>query len=221
MTDTPWVWEHRHGPVEVLHDITPPTLPSPTAWLADVDEVALVLGSAQLLDDVDLGAAASRGVRVVSRRSGGGAVLLVPGEHVWIDVWLPSGSRWWIDDVVRATDWLADVWVTALEQCGLERLTVHRDAMVRSEWSSKVCFAGLGPGEVLADGRKLVGVSQRRTRDWARFQCVTHRRWDAAGTFTLLGATGAADAARSWQDRVAVIGDVDIVSAFARALDGI
>ena len=56
--------------------------------------------------------------------------------------------------------------------------------MVRTEWSSLVCFAGRGPGEVFVDARKAVGISQRRTRDGARFQCAIHRRWDPA---TLVG----------------------------------
>jgi hypothetical protein len=34
--------------------------------------------------------------------------------------------------------------------------------------------------------RKLVGISQRRTRDGARFQCVVHRRWDPMPLLELL-----------------------------------
>ncbi len=40
-----------------------------------------------------------------------------------------------------------------------------------------MCFAGVGPGEVLLGRRKLVGISQRRTRGGARFQCMVHVRW--------------------------------------------
>ena len=49
-----------------------------------------------------------------------------------------------------------------------------------------VCFAGLGPGEVTVDGRKVVGISQRRTRAWARFQCAALGRWDPAALAELL-----------------------------------
>jgi hypothetical protein len=51
--------------------------------------------------------------------------------------------------------------------------------MVRSEWSSRVCFAGTGAGEVLAGGRKVIGISQRRSRNGARFQCALYRHWRA------------------------------------------
>jgi lipoate---protein ligase len=42
--------------------------------------------------------------------------------------------------------------------------------MIATPWSELVCFAGIGPGEVMLDGRKLVGLSQRRTRDGVRIQ---------------------------------------------------
>ena len=53
-------------------------------------------------------------------------------------------------------------------------LTVHDGPMAGGRWAELVCFAGLGPGEVLVAGRKLVGISQRRTRHGSRFQCMVH-----------------------------------------------
>jgi hypothetical protein len=51
-----------------------------------------------------------------------------------------------------------------------------------------VCFAGVAPGEVLDPSRaKLVGISQRRSRAGARFQCVVHHRFDAERIVRLLG----------------------------------
>ncbi|MGH9041248.1 MAG: hypothetical protein ACRDZ3_13570, partial [Acidimicrobiia bacterium] len=50
-----------------------------------------------------------------------------------------------------------------------------------------VCFAGLGPGEVTdAAGRKVVGLSQRRTRGHTRFQCCVLLRWDPAAMVALV-----------------------------------
>ncbi len=49
--------------------------------------------------------------------------------------------------------------------------------MIRTRWSSDVCFAGTGPGEVLVGDAKLVGISQRRTRLAVRFQTMVHLRW--------------------------------------------
>ena len=60
---------------------------------------ALVLGSTQPGTSVDSARAARAGIEVVRRRSGGGAVLVGPGDPVWIDVWLPRGDPLWHDDV--------------------------------------------------------------------------------------------------------------------------
>jgi hypothetical protein len=60
--------------------------------------------------------------------------------------------------------------------------------MVPTPWSELVCFAGTAPGEVLLDGVKLVGLSQRRTRRGARFQCAINRRFDGELLVELLAA---------------------------------
>ena len=35
----------------------------------------------------------------------------------------------------------------------------------------------MGTGEVMTGDSKLVGISQRRTREYARFQSMCHLRW--------------------------------------------
>lgn len=114
------------------------------------------------------------GLDVVRRRSGGGAVYVEPSGTLWVDVVLPRGDPLWADDVGLAAHWLGEVWAAAIG----DRAEVHRGPMVRSEWSDLVCFAGLGPGEVTVDAKKVVGISQRRTRAAARFQCVAYEHWD-------------------------------------------
>jgi lipoate-protein ligase A len=181
-----WHVERRHGSAEALHHLEPPA--RRTVWELVVDAPALVLGSAQDAATVDVEAAHRRGVAVTRRRSGGGAVLLVPGEHVWIDLVVPAGDPLWVDDVEAATWWLGAAWVEALAAAGVdrERMAPHGRGVTDRGLGSVVCFAATGPGEVLVDGRKLVGISQRRTRDAARFQCVVHRHFDAGATLDLV-----------------------------------
>ena len=61
-------------------------------WVFDVERPALVLGSTQRPDIVDAEACRRAGVEVVRRRSGGGLVLLEPGNVVWFDVVVPRGA---------------------------------------------------------------------------------------------------------------------------------
>lgn len=180
-----WTVEHRAGSAGELHGR--PLGPSVTraVTLFDVTAPAIVLGSTQPDADVDASAAAESGSDVVRRRSGGGAVLLMPGQTLWIDVDLPRGDARWDDDVGRAFHWLGRAWVAALDEVGVDG-AVHTGGLVATAWSRIVCFGGLGPGEVTVDGRKLVGISQRRTRDGARFQCVVHRTWDPAPLVRML-----------------------------------
>jgi lipoate-protein ligase A len=166
--------------------------PVPQVWVFDVTAPALVLGSGQRGGGVaDDAACAAAGVDVVQRRSGGGVVLLVPGEVVGFDVVMPAtdlhavGVR---DDVGASMAWLGGHVAVALADLGVAA-DVHTGGMLAcSAWCPLVCFAGIGPGEVLVDGDKLVGISQRRTRAGARFQCAVHARWSPGALTPLLTA---------------------------------
>ena len=152
-------------------------------WWFEVDRPAVVLGSTQSDELVDLAACAHQGVEVVRRRSGGGAVLLVPQQVLWLDVIIDRDDPCWDDDVGRAMWWIGEVWAEVLTELGVrdahgDAPTVHRGGLVTTTWSRQVCFAGLGPGEVTVDGRKAVGISQRRTRGVARFQCALYQAWE-------------------------------------------
>jgi lipoate-protein ligase A len=153
-------------------------------WL-EVTRPAVVLGSRQTVEEVDAAAAASAGFDVVRRRSGGGAVLLEPGSSAWLDVTIARDDALWCDDVGVAFEWLGRAWASALQALGFEP-EVHTGRLIESSWSRQVCFAGLGPGEVLIGGRKVVGISHRRTREAARFQCLAYRHWDPDRLLALL-----------------------------------
>lgn len=181
----PWAVEEVTSPVAEFHARALPDPVVRTVWWQRPARPTVVLGSTQSDAVVDRGRAEAGGVDVVRRRSGGGAVWLTPGAVTWVDVVVPAADPLWLDDVGRAAHWLGEVWVAALAPWVSGPLTVHRGPMVRTAWSDLVCFAGLGAGEVtapapIADVRppKLVGISQRRTRDGARFQCAVLHRWD-------------------------------------------
>lgn len=171
--------EEWRGAPAALHATDAGTAPGqPRAIWCVATAPALVLGSAQPDATVDVAACARHDLAVARRRSGGGAVLVVPGEIVWLDVLVPRGDPLWSDDVGRAMWWLGELWADVLRE--LEpgaHVGVHRGPLERTPWSSVVCFDGLGAGEVVVDGAKAVGISQRRRRDVARLQSSLHLRW--------------------------------------------
>jgi lipoate-protein ligase A len=170
-----WQIEHLTGDVAEFHARALPA-DARRATFFRAESATLVLGSSQRLESVDSHAAARQGIDVVRRRSGGGGVLLLPGEFVWFDLVIPATDPLWSDDIGRSMWWVGELWRAALAT--FEPLaTVHRGPMLRTQWSPDVCFAGIGPGEVLRAGAKLVGISQRRTRQAARFQTMIHLRW--------------------------------------------
>ncbi len=176
----------REGTAEELHHSVLPV--ERGVWLLTPTRPAIVLGSSQKDEDVDHAFCAANGIDVVRRRSGGGAVYVHPTESLWIDIVVPRGDALWNDDIGKSMWWIGDWWVALLADAGVVSAQVHRGAFERNDWSDIVCFAGKGSGEVFPQEnhaqQKIVGISQRRTRDYARFQCIAYFQWDA----TLLAA---------------------------------
>ena len=173
-------WEVRwlRGSAAALHALPVPERPGRAVWVLEATAPALVLGSTQREDLVDADAAGALGVEVARRRSGGGVVLVEPAVTAWVDVVVPAGDPLWDDDVGRAARWVGGMWQAALADLGVAPSEVHEGALACGPLGRLVCFATVGAGEVTTpDRRKLVGISQRRTRAAARFQCAAYSTW--------------------------------------------
>ncbi len=191
-------------------------------WWCRPTHRALVLGSRQTPEIVF-----GDTVEVVRRRSGGGAVVVGGADTVWIDVMISPEDTLWVDDVGASFEWLGDVWADVVRGFGVSA-EVHRGALECGRFGALVCFAGRGPGEVMdPDGAKVVGLSQRRTRFGARFQCLALLEWDPAPYADLLFA--APDRGTALEDLRPVAGGLnrpgaprlraeDVVQAFLAAL---
>jgi lipoate-protein ligase A len=90
-----------------------------------------------------------------------------------------------------------------------------------------VCFAGLGPGEVSVNGRKVVGISQRRSRQGARFQCAALLEWRPQEMVDLFGLKPADRASADLGERAVGLADLlagdapspeELAAAFVAAL---
>lgn len=195
-----WIVEHVEGSAQELHDL--PVRAHRLVRVHHVSARAVVLGSRQ--SPGELTAVPTQGVGVATRRSGGGAVWLAPGEQLWVDVVLPVEDVLHSDDIRVAAHRIGDAWCATLGP----HTRTWRAAPTADSASAVACFAGVGPGEVTFQGRKLVGISQRRTRHWSRFQCVAYHRWAPEQLLMRLGIPDGSDVARALQGSVAVLGEV-------------
>lgn len=121
-------------------------------------QAGVVLGASQykLLPSLP-----SSGVAIVARRAGGGAVLAGP----WMlsaSVLLPPEHAIARAGISRGYEWLGTHFAGVLRAWGVaaQPAPEKRDAGALA-WA---CFAGVSPWEVLLDGRKIVGLAQRRSR---------------------------------------------------------
>lgn len=185
-------------------------------WWCDVDAPALILGSTQSHDDVDETAAASLGLDIVRRRSGGGAVYVHPTDSIWIDVTIGRDDPLWVDDVTRSMLWLGDAFVRALSPWVEAR--VHRGAFEAGSDGRSVCFASTSPGEVFVGEKKLIGISQRRGRKGARMQCIVYRDWNPAAWAPVLSSPTARTTAAEMSIASIDATSDDIVTALLTAL---
>jgi lipoate-protein ligase A len=171
-----WRILHERGSAARLHEVAAGALnelsPARTARFASAAAPALVLGSHQAEAVFDPNALRAAGVELARRRSGGSAVLVGRDQVLWLDLLIPAGDALWDDDVGRAAWWVGEMWAAAIGAAD-----VWTGPMRSGAWSKVVCFAGLGPGEVTVGGRKVVGVSQRRSPRGALFQTAALLDW--------------------------------------------
>ncbi len=171
-----WTVLRRNGPAGALHDASIASMRESVRLVSvlEASKRALVLGASQSAADVNEDVARRADVDIARRRSGGSAVLVGPGEVVWVDVFVPAGDVLFQPDISKAARWLGGLWAKAIGASAM----VWDGPMSHSPWSKVVCFAGLGPGEVTLGGRKVVGISQRRTQSGALFQSAALLNWD-------------------------------------------
>jgi lipoate-protein ligase A len=131
---------------------------------------AVVLGCAQRSLRPAIERRAEGVVALVDRLAGGGAVLAGP-SMLSVSIVLPSGHPLLRGGLIDCYRWLGRLHVDALAECGVPGRALPSHELRRAEAAletsavSWACFGALSPWEVVApDGRKLVGLAQRRQR---------------------------------------------------------
>ncbi len=153
------------GDVETIFEFRPPTQEPTLVSFSNLDTV-LTLGASQreLLRELN-SYANGREFTVLLRDNGGGAVWLEPEGQIWLGLYLPSSSGFLAQDYRSELIHLGEYARVALAGVGLGDLEVvvgPDDTLV----GKSVCFAGRSYGEITTYGRKILGISLRRTRSW-------------------------------------------------------
>jgi len=143
-------------------------LATPQVRLWAYNAPAVVLGCAQ--HACAAGVAPWSNIDVITRESGGGAVLVGPWM-LGMSVALPAGHPLVTPSPVSSYRWLGELCASVLRNLGVAASAI-RPEEARSwrarhdlgkdlEWA---CFGGVSPWEVLARERKLLGLAQLRRR---------------------------------------------------------
>jgi lipoate-protein ligase A len=138
------------------------SIEEPTMFVVRLGEATLVLGTRQSRGILDIGRIGQMALR--RRRGGGGLVFLQP-DDLWIDWWIPTSDARWSGDVRVSALTAGEWWREALSNQVDGDITVHDGPLRGNPQHRVVCFAGRGPGEVFVDGRKAVGLAQWRVRE--------------------------------------------------------
>ena len=197
-----WSFSTATGSSQQLHERARPEPMSRSAVVCRPIGRAVVLGSTQPAPPLDR---LPPGTALARRVSGGGAVWIAPGEIVWVDVDLPVDDPLWDDDVGRSFLWLGRVWAQALKKVDVGGATVWDGGLKCGPAGRALCFAALGPGEVSVAGRKVIGISQRRTREGTRFHCAALLRWSPIPLARVMGVPESV-----WPELAELAGGLDV-----------
>ena len=168
-----WTIKRAEGSVADRH-LTLPTFDRRQLIIHEIDKPTMVFGTGQRKMSLEVDIECD----YVYRKSGGGAVFLEPDQVLWVDFVIPREDPLWCNDIRHSSVWLGEVWVRAMKDIGLQG-QVHNEEIRKNALSELVCFAGLATGEVTVSGKKTIGISQRRTREGAWFQCAALFSWPA------------------------------------------
>ncbi len=169
-----WRFNEQLGTADQLHNMAAPLGGGFTAALNQIATDALVLGSSQTTDLIDQKRANDDSIEIAKRRTGGGIVFIDKRQDAWLDIYVPSDAPFLSPKIENSFDWLGLIWLEALKATAPEvgfRLLKSKPTNPAS-LAGSLCFNSMGFGEIALGPSKVVGISQRRSRDYSKFQCL-------------------------------------------------
>ena len=146
-------------------------LTSPTMFVVRTSKPTFVLGGSQSTSVLRDGRRTALALR---RRRGGGGIVRLHPDDVWIDWWLPADDPRWSKDVHVSSQRVGEWWREVLSDRLELPVHLHLGALEGEKSWRVACFAGCGPGEIFVGERKVVGVTQWRVREGVFVSSVLH-----------------------------------------------
>jgi lipoate---protein ligase len=172
-----------------------------TLYWSQAESTGLVLGFSQKESVLNQAALITQPIPLYHRHAGGTAVL-VGSKLLSLDVILPAGNPFILPDIVESYRWLGTMWVKTLGSLGVETRLVSpqeahaQRALLKQEATrsrevilNRACFGSLSSYEVIAEGRKVVGLDMIRRRKGSLLQAGLLLKLDIEPLVELLGQT--------------------------------
>jgi lipoate-protein ligase A len=185
---------------EQLLEAALPGEPTTLYW-SQAESTGLVLGLSQKESVLNQAALITQPIPLYHRRAGGTAVLVGP-YLLSLDIILPAGHPFILPDIVESYRWFGTVWVKTLGSLGVETRLVSpqeahaQRALLKQEATrsrevilNRACFGSLSSYEVIAEGRKVVGLDMIRRRKGSLLQAGLLLKLDIEPLVELLGQT--------------------------------
>ena len=142
--------------------------PQPTLRLYDWSEPAFSFGYFQKIsNEIDVTRCEAHGVELVRRMTGGG--IVVHGWDVTYSIVVPHGNGVIPGDISESYCWIANRLLDGFHRIGVPA-ALQGGKSRGSEVGPNTCLANPAVHDVMLDGKKIAGVSQRRNRVGAVYQ---------------------------------------------------
>ena len=138
------------------------TCPQPTLRFYDWSQPAFSFGYFQkIATDIDVKKCEARRVELVRRITGGGIVF--HGWDVTYSIIVPHGNGVIPSDISASYCWIANRLIYGLHQINVPA-TLQGSKSKTLEVGPNICLANPAEHDVMLNGKKIAGVSQRRNR---------------------------------------------------------
>lgn len=142
--------------------------PQPTLRLYDWSQPAFSFGYFQKIsNEIDVTRCEAHGVELVRRMTGGG--IVVHGWDVTYSIVVPHGNGVIPGDISKSYCWIANRLLSGFHRIDVPA-ALQGSEFRESEVGPNTCLANPARHDLMLDGKKIAGVSQRRNRVGAVYQ---------------------------------------------------